>query len=78
LLRELHPGVQEADDAILDDANNGHRTPTRTKMLLERARSIAGHGIWNRQLRLCSKLLIQGLAFIAPSVGLWCWHDNSL
>jgi hypothetical protein len=77
LFREFHLSVQETDDPVLDHADDSHGTPTRAKVLLERARSIAGLGIWNRQQRLRGQLLIQGLAALTPSVRLWYRHGNT-
>jgi hypothetical protein len=75
LFRQL--SVQQTDDAFLNYAHDSHGTPTGTKMLLKRARSIIRRGLGNRQMRLSDKLVIQGLAALTPSVWFWCWHGNN-
>ena len=47
LLRKLHCGVQQTNDAVLDDPDDGHGTARRAKVGLKRTCDVAGRWVRN-------------------------------
>jgi hypothetical protein len=64
-----HSWVEQAHQPVLHHPDNGHGA-TVAKMRLQGARRLARKDVREGQVRLGGELLVQGLAALAPQVGM--------
>jgi hypothetical protein len=77
LLGQPHSRVEQAHHPVLHHPDNGQGA-TVAKMRLQGARLLARRDVREGQVRLGGELLVQGLAALAPQVGLGDRHGGRL